>query len=69
MAKVIKNVNIPKHIDDIPVGECFIYNDMLFMRIKNDRKYQILNLETGIAWTGIHDDVLVFQVNTEIKAG
>ena len=69
MAKVIKNVNVPKHPDEIPVGECFIYNNMLFMRIKNDRRYQNLNLETGVVWTGIHDDVLVSQVNTEIKAG
>lgn len=69
MAKVIKNVNAPKHLEDIPVGECFIYNTLLFMRIKNDRRCQSLNLETGVVWTGIHDDTLVMPVYVEIKAG
>ena len=69
MTKVVKNLNIPIHVEDLPVGECFIYNNTLFMRIKNDRRCQNLNLETGVVWTGIHDDTLVFKVDTEIKAG
>lgn len=69
MTKVIKTMNVPIHAEDVPVGECFIYNNILFMRIKNDRRYQSLNLETGVVWTGIHDDTMVFKVNAEIQAG
>ena len=69
MVKINKKINTPVCVVDVPVGECFIHNGTLFMRIKNDRRYQSLNLETGIIWTGIHDDTKVTRVNTEIRVG
>lgn len=67
MVKINKKINTPVCVADVPVGECFIHNNNLFMRIKTDRKYTNLNLETGIIWTGIHDDAKVLRVNVEIS--
>lgn len=67
MVKINKKLNVPVNVVDVPVGECFIHNGNLFMRIKSDRRYTNLNLETGIIWTGIHDDCKVLRVNVEIS--
>lgn len=68
----LKQCNIP--ISRIELGECFIYNEMLHMRVDNGRMnytdvnsfpYTILNLETNCL-NATRGDVLVNRIEAKI---
>lgn len=53
----------------VPIGECFICNGNLFMKIKNidNNKDFALNLHTGRIHSGMHQTETVQCVDVEIN--
>lgn len=69
MVKIINKQASPVSVTDIPVGECFIYNGEVYMRVRLDRRYASLRMSSGVVQTNFHDDTRVLPVNVTIEVG
>lgn len=66
MVKVNKKAIVPCIVEDIPVGEVFMYDGHLCMRISINSAHYTLNLENGKVLASIHMGQKVQRVNAEI---
>ena len=69
MVKIVNKTKMPVPLDQIPVGECFIHNGDLFMRVRYDSRYACLRFASGVVQTNIHSDVKVQPVDIQIEVG
>lgn len=67
MVKINKKAVVPCVVEDVPIGEVFIYDGRLCMRICINSMYHVLNLENGKVLTGVHMGQKVQRVNVEIN--
>jgi hypothetical protein len=67
MVKINRRVPRTVRVDEIPVGDTFIYEGKLCMRISLNSMFQTLNLENGRVMTGIHNDIKVQPVDCELN--
>lgn len=70
MATIINmKPNASKFFMHIPVGECFIYDDKIFMKIKDisSNKDFALNLHSGCIHSSMHQTETVQSVDVEIN--
>ncbi len=67
MLKINKRTVRNVRIDEIHVGDTFIHDGKLCMRIVVNSMYQTLNLETGRVMTGIHNDTKVQPIDCELN--
>lgn len=67
MLKVNKRTARNVRVDEIHVGDTFIHDGKLCMRIVVNSMYQTLNLETGRVMTGVHNDIKVQPVDCELN--
>ena len=61
MLKVHKKAVIPRYFTDCKVGETFMHNDNVCMKILLNNTDYVLNLETGKVLTGIHSAMLTVR--------
>lgn len=66
MLKVNKKMIVPVMISELRIGDTFLHNNTVYMRIKYNDRYHSLNLETGMVHTNIHNDVRVQKVDCEL---
>lgn len=66
MVKVNKKAVVPCTVEDVTVGEVFMHDGRLCMRVCINSMYHVLNLESGKVLTGIHMGQKVQRVNVEI---
>lgn len=66
MLRINKKAVVPCTVEDIPVGEVFMFDGRLCMRVSINSAYYTLNLENGKVLTGIHMGQKVQRVNAEI---
>lgn len=69
MVKIVNKAKTPVRADEIPVGECFLYNGEVFMRARYDNRYANLRFASGVIQTNIHNDTKVQPVNVTIEVG
>jgi hypothetical protein len=67
MVKINKKVVVPCPVEDVPVGEVFMFDGRLCMRISINSAHYTLNLENGKVLTGIPMGQKVQRVNVEIN--
>lgn len=69
MVKIINKAKSPVRLDEIPVGECFIHNGEIHMRVRNNNGYASVRFASGTVQTNIHADQKVQPVNVTIEVG
>ena len=69
MVKIVNKTKLPVRLDEIPVGECFIYNGEIHMRVRNNNGYASVRFASGTVQTNIHADQKVQPVNVTIEVG
>ena len=69
MVKIINKAKSPVRVDEIPVGECFMYRSDVYMRVKYNNTYASVRFATGCIQTNIHNDEKVMPVNVTIEVG
>ena len=67
MVKVVNKIKKEILLEDIPVGECFLYRGELFMRVRHDSRYHCLRIESGCIQTNFHGNERVLPVNITIE--
>ena len=67
MLKVHKKAVIPRYFSDCQVGETFMYDDNVCMKVRLNNTNYVLNLENGKILSGIHlDRLTVRPVDAEL---
>lgn len=61
MLKVHKKAVIPRYFTDCQIGETFMYNDNVCMKVRLNNSDYVLNLESGKVLTGIHSAMLTVR--------
>lgn len=61
MLKVHKKAVIPRYFTDCQIGETFMYNDHVCMKVRLNNTDHVLNLENGKILTGIHSSTLTVR--------
>ena len=69
MVKIVNKAKMPVRVDEIPIGECFMSEGKLFMRVRNNGGYSSVCLNSGVNQTNIHNDTRVQPVNVTIEVG
>ena len=69
MVKIVNKTKSPVMLDEIPVGECFLYNGGLFMRVRCDGRYASLRFDNGTIQTNFHNDCMVMPADVRIEVG
>ena len=69
MVKIINKTKMPVRVDEIPVGECFILNGEVYMRVRYNTGYTSVRFSSGVVQTNIHADQKVQPVNVTIEVG
>ena len=67
MVKIINKAKTPVRVDEILIGECFMSEGKLFMRVRNNGGYSSVCLNSGVNQTNIHNDTRVQPVNVTIE--
>lgn len=67
MVKIINRAKTPVRVDEVPVGECFIYNGEVYMRVRYNTGCTNVRFSSGIVQTNIHNDTRVQPVNVTIE--
>ena len=67
MVKIINKTKMPVRVDEIPVGECFILNGEVYMRVRYNTGYTSVHFSSGVVQTNIHADQKVQPVNVTIE--
>ena len=67
MVKIINKTKMPVRVDEVPVGECFMSEGKLFMRVRNNGGYSCVCLHSGVNQTNIHNDTRVQSVSVTIE--
>ena len=67
MLKIHKKAVIPRYFSDCQVGETFMYDDNVCMKVRLNSTNYVLNLENGKILSGIHlDRLTVRPVDAEL---
>jgi hypothetical protein len=61
MLKVHKKAVVPRYFSDCKVGETFMHNDNVCMKVRLNNTDYVLNLESGKVLTGIHSAMLTVR--------
>ena len=61
MLKVHKKAVVPRYFTDCHVGEIFMHNDNVCMKVRLNNTDYVLNLESGKVLTGIHSAMLTVR--------
>lgn len=61
MLKVHKKAVIPRYFTDCQIGETFMYNDNVCMKVRLNNSDYVLNLESGKILTGIHSATMTVR--------
>ena len=69
MVKIINKTKMPVRVEEIPVGECFILNGEVYMRVRYNTGYTSVRFSSGVVQTNIHADQKVQPVNVTIEVG
>lgn len=67
MVKIINKTKMPVRVDEIPVGECFILNGEVYMRVRYNTGCTNVRFSSGVVQTNIHADQKVQLVNVTIE--
>lgn len=69
MVKIVNKAKMPVRLDEIPVGECFVYSGEVYMRVRYNSGYASVRFASGTVQTNIHADQKVQPVNVTIEVG
>lgn len=69
MVRIVNKAKVPVRLDEIPVGECFIHDGEVYMRVRHNGGYASVRFTSGTVQTNIHADQKVQPVNVTIEVG